>query len=83
MVRLSRSSINFKLLDRSRDSPLKSLFRFKITMRTLLSGSNNYLAISITLTPAESLPKIIPFIYGVSFLRRMIFGKIGPNVYVT
>ena len=79
MVRLSRSSVNFGLLDRGRDSPLRSLFRFEITVRTLLSGSNNCLAISATLTPAESLLKITPFVYGVSSLRRMIFGEIGPN----
>ena len=48
-------------------------------VRTLLSGSNNYLAIFIILISAESLLKIIPFIYRVSFLRRMIFGEIGPN----
>ena len=62
MVRSSRSSVILSLLNRGRNSPLRSSFRFEITVRTLLSGSNNCLAISVNLTPAESLPKII-FLY--------------------
>ena len=48
------------------------------TVRKLIRTGNSR-AILIVVKPAAALSPIIPLLNGVNFLRRMIFGLIGPK----
>ena len=79
MIRSFRSFITFSLLDLSTDSPLIRISARKRVVLIITRKRFKAFATSACLTPAINYPKINPLVYGVNFLRRMIFGVIGPN----
>ena len=79
MVRSSRSSVTFGLPDLSTDSPLMRVSARKRVVLTVARERFKAFAMSDYSTPAINCPRINPLVYGVSFLRRIIFGVIGPN----
>ena len=79
MIRSFRSSIIFGLLDFLINSPLIRVLARKRVVLTITREKFKVFATSAYLTPVVNYPRINPLVYRVNFLRRMIFGVIGPN----
>ena len=79
MIRSSRSSITFGLSDLLTNSPLMRVSARKKMVLIIVRKRFKAFATSAYLTLVVNYSRINPLVYGVNFLRRMIFGVIGPN----
>ena len=79
MIRSFRSSITFSLLDLLTNSPLIRVLARKKVVLIIARKKFKIFATSAYLTLVVDYPRINPLVYAVNFLRRIIFGVIGPN----
>ena len=79
MIRSSRSSITFSLLDLLTNLLLMRVLARKRVVLTIARERFKVFATSAYLTLVVNYPRINPLVYGVNSLRRMIFGVIAPN----